>query len=329
MITAIIPIDLARRPFDIIKKAELIARHAKKENIKIVFGHNDRGTIYDYLFFKKIKQYKSVKIKSVKSKSQAINSSRLRNVAFQEVSTEFLLLLDVDIYPDFHIYFKYLKNIKNGIKPFYIFPCMYLTKYGSNKLLKNKSTTKELTNKFYAYSRKEFLHLASPSSITLMRSSDYLKLNGFNESYEGHGFEDFDFLIKLGRLYEIDFNHDDLLINKTARSPLFAVGFRKYLGELCLEILFEKDITFHLFHPKHNNKNYYSNRNINLEKFRSNYGLNLDSNTYSKPTLINDFLDICVKNGVEPHEYSILFENKPGHIDRYDTLRKKIRFLIK
>ncbi|MCZ4060269.1 galactosyltransferase-related protein [Pantoea sp. LMR881] len=329
MITAIIPIDLARRPFDIINKANLISQSAEKQNIKIIYGHNDRNTIFDRLFKQKISKSKASTIRTVKLKNTAINTAKMRNIAFDDIDTEYMLLLDVDIYPEFSLYFKYLNKMKNGDKPFYIFPCLYLTQYGTKKLARNKTNVDELSDLFFSFSRKEFLHLASPSSITLLKTKDYKKINGFNENYEGHGFEDFDFLLRLAKLHKINFEHSDLIVNRTARSPLFALGFRKYIGELCLDLLLEKDLTFHMFHTKDNNLNYYSNRNSNFEKFRLIHGKHLDQDAYSNPDLITSFLIQCSNRGIEVQDYSILFENKPGHIDRYDSLRKKIRFLFK
>ncbi|EFN6754086.1 capsular biosynthesis protein, partial [Escherichia coli] len=39
MLTAIIPIDLKRRPKDIIQKAISIAEATRENNFKIIFGH--------------------------------------------------------------------------------------------------------------------------------------------------------------------------------------------------------------------------------------------------------------------------------------------------
>lgn len=328
MISAIIPIDLARRPLDIIKKAKFIAECAEKNNISIIFGHNDRNSIYDNYFKTSIKKHDSSRVISIRSKKSNINTSKLRNIACHSVDTDFTLLLDVDIHPDFSVYFKYLNKIKNGDKNFYIFPCLYLTKYGSKMISKNKIDRAEMTERYYSYSRKEFLHLASPSSITLLKTEDYHKLNGFNEDYEGHGFEDFDFLIRLAKLHTINLQYEDFIVNKTARSPLFALGFRKYIGALCLELLLEKDLAFHIHHSKCNTLDYYSSRECNYEKFRLIHGDELNKNIYSHPDLINEFLVQCSMRGVEVKEYSILFENKPGHIDRYDSLKKKLRFLF-
>ncbi|MED9565385.1 glycosyltransferase [Escherichia coli] len=136
MLTAIIPVDLKRRPNDIIKKSIFMSKMAQERNIKIVFGHNNRFTKYDYKIVKELQKYNNVKINSLTNRSDSINPSLLRNFAFDFVDTEYIILLDVDIYPDFELFEKYKNKIKENINPFYVIPCLYLTKYGSESLKK-------------------------------------------------------------------------------------------------------------------------------------------------------------------------------------------------
>jgi predicted glycosyltransferase involved in capsule biosynthesis len=68
-----------------------------------------------------------------------------------------------------------------------------------------------MKKKFFDFSRKEFLHLASPSSITILKSDDYRMIKGFDERFRGHGYEDFDFLI---RLYELHGMLKNLMISR-------------------------------------------------------------------------------------------------------------------
>lgn len=329
MLTAIIPIDLKRRPKDILNKAISLAKKAYKENVKIIFGHNNRGNKYDKIFLNTLLKIPIVKIKSLEGCSEDINTSLLRNLAFSEVDSEYIILLDVDIHPDFQLFKKYLKKTLDNIKPFYILPCLYLTKFGSKLIIEKRVTTLQLKEKFFSFSRKEFLHLASPSSITIMRTNDYKVIGGFDTDYNGHGYEDFDFLVRLCELYKRFDKKTDFLIDKSARSPLFAVGFRKYIGEYCLEVLAEKDFAFHLYHEKDNNEKYYLARKSNYLLFSKKHQSSKINIEEKDTTLITHFVSHCMINNLSIHDYSILFENKPGHIDRYDTFKRKMRFLLK
>lgn len=97
MLTVIIPIDLSERAVDIIFKSIKLAKAAEKAQITIVFGHNDRGKLYDKVFKKYLINFQKVKIVSKSLSEQHINTSLLRNLAFSKVESENLVILDVDI----------------------------------------------------------------------------------------------------------------------------------------------------------------------------------------------------------------------------------------
>lgn len=327
MLTAIVPIDLQRRPRDIIQKALLLASAAEEKNIKVVFGYNNRSTRYDSLFLKRINKFRNIDISQSPEIIENINSSALRNLAFLKVTTENIILLDVDIYPDFDLFYNCAKEINSLSKPFIILPCLYLTATGSKQLLREKITTKVMCDKYFSFSRKEFLHLASPSSIVTMKRADYEKINGFDESFNGHGYEDFDFLVRLASYHKMINLESDFLTDLPHRSPLFAVGFRKTLGEVCLDSLIKKQIAFHLHHKKDNDENYYQSRKSNFNKFQELHSGNLSKLSHEK-SLLEIFISACREKNISYHDYSILFENKPGHIDRHDTFKRRLKFIF-
>lgn len=328
MFTIIIPIDLTFRPEDIFNKAVFIALEAEKEKIKVVFGLNDRKTFWDEKFYRVLSGYKSVVVNKIVGNNSNVNTSLLRNVAFEKVVTKYLVIYDIDIYPDFSMLYKYVNSLSNNVRPFYILPCLYLSRYGSTRLLSGIENLSTLKEKYFSFSRKEFLHLASPSSLTIMKSNDFVAINGFDIGYEGHGYEDFDFLLRLSKLYKIFDCCDDFYLDKVARSPLFAVGFRKYLGKLCIDCLLNKEFAFHLYHEK--DSSYHQSRVVNKNIFMGKHFIiaeNVDQ--VYEDTLIIDFINECRNRDLSIHDFSILFENKPGHIDRYETFKKKLRFLFK
>ena len=328
MLTAIIPIDLKRRSKDLIKKALALAEVAQQYKIKTIFGHNNRGTRYDLELISGLQKYPYTRINSANNVSENINSSLLRNLAFELVETDYIVLLDVDIYPDFELFIKYTDKIEKSVRPFYVLPCLYLTEFGTKLLKKKKVSVEEMKKKFFDFSRKEFLHLASPSSITILKSNDYRDIKGFDETYRGHGYEDFDFLVRLYELHGALKKFNDFLLDRTARSPLFAVGFRRYLGEACLEVLLEKDMAFHLHHEKDSRENYYLARQENYKKFIKAHSNNVYEQDGSHSTLLVPFVSLCTKEGKSVHDYAIFFDNKPGHVDRFDTLNRRINFLL-
>lgn len=62
----------------------------------------------------------------------------------------------MDIYPDFNLFEKYKEKIKSGIKPFYILPCLYLTKYGTSILNDRKASIESLKKSTLRFLGKSF-----------------------------------------------------------------------------------------------------------------------------------------------------------------------------
>jgi predicted glycosyltransferase involved in capsule biosynthesis len=328
MLTIIIPIDLHYRASDIIKKCKLLLANSEGKDVSFIFGHNNRNTKADKEFIKLFKNSSNSRLITAQFYSGEVNSSLLRNRAAAVVDTKYICLLDIDIWFDFVILEKYHKKLITNCEPFYVIPCLYLTKLGSDLLIKEKISSIKLIERYFSYSRKEFLHLASPSSITIMKIDDYNSLGGFDEKYSGHGYEDFDFLIRLFKMYNKLEYKDDFLSNNQARSPLFATGFRRYIGEFCLKLLLEKDIALHLHHKKVPILNYSNARKLNYEFFCNKYSSYCIGKVDYDSSLITTFIKLCNENSYNLIDYSILFDNKPGHIDRFDTLKRRIRFLI-
>ncbi len=326
-LTSLIPIDLKIRAKDIINKAELIASDAEKSNVKVIFGHNNRNTRQDKAFIKAIKNHSNVTLCQANNKSELINVSQLRNLAFQQVDTELIVLLDVDIFPDFALFMRCANEILNKSAPFHILPCLYLTKYGTDYLRK-KTSIEGLKEKYFSFSRKEFLHLACPSSIVVMKSSDYREIKGFNPAFNGHGYEDFDFLLRLAERYNRINKSADFLLETSHRSPLLSTGFRKELGMHCINALIEKKLTFHLYHARDNEDNYYQRRKLNYQLFSKLHQHDVSVDEHYSSSLLEEFIRVCKEKKVNYRTYSIYFDNKPGHTDRTDTLKRRVKLLF-
>ncbi|MDB8312194.1 hypothetical protein PNE73_21755, partial [Escherichia coli] len=40
------------------------------------------------------------------------------------------------------------------------------------------------------------------------------------------------------------------------------------------------------------------------------------------------FIQRCIDRGDDIRDYSIYFDNKPGHVDRYDTMYRKVKYIL-
>ena len=103
----------------------------------------------------------------------------------------------------------------------------------------------------------------------------------------------------------------DFFIDKTYVAPLFAQGFRGELAKLCLENLLKKKIAIHLFHKKVKDDYYKSrinNANIFINKIKALFIFEKKLPLKKYP-LLEKCYELCLKNGNDFSEFSILLKN--------------------
>ncbi|EJP5113265.1 capsular biosynthesis protein [Campylobacter coli] len=301
--SVIIPIDLDLRPFDILKKVKSILKRSSDE-VEIVFGHNDRGSIFDK-YLKRITKKNNVKLVSGKFYTRLICQSLLRNRAVEQCSSEFIYLMDVDCLFDEELSDGCINDIKNNKTPFIILFCLYLSRKGSREIFKH--TREEMFDKYIAFRKDLYLHLASPSASIFMKKTDYFAVGGFDEDFIGRGGEDFEFMIKLALYKNVIKPTKDLMVNKFYKAPLLSEGFRKYLTFNGLPYFFEKKVAFHIYHGRNRLRGYFrqydKNSNILQEKIK--LASNLEDNGAS---LIEFYEQLCKKYNVSVDKYAVLFD---------------------
>ncbi|WP_426939668.1 galactosyltransferase-related protein [Campylobacter coli] len=301
--SVIIPIDLDLRPFDILKKVKSILKRSSDE-VEIVFGHNDRGSIFDK-YLKRITKKNNVKLVSGKFYTRLICQSLLRNRAVEQCSSEFIYLMDVDCLFDEELSDGCINDIKSDKNPLIILFCLYLSKKGSREVFKH--TREEMFDKYIAFRKDLYLHLASPSASIFMKKEDYFAVGGFDEDFIGRGGEDFEFMIKLALYKNVIKPTKDLMVNKFYKAPLLSEGFRKYLTFNGLPYFFEKKVAFHIYHGRNRLRGYFrqydKNSNILQEKIK--LASNLEDNGAS---LIEFYEQLCKKYNVSVDKYAVLFD---------------------
>ncbi|EAC1803623.1 capsular biosynthesis protein [Campylobacter coli] len=302
--SVIVPIDLTLRPFDILKKVKSILQRSSEE-VEIVFGHNDRRGIFDK-YLKKITKKNNVKLISGKFYTRLICQSLLRNRAVEQCSSEFIYLMDVDCLFDEELSDSCINDIKNNKTPFIILSCLYLSRKGSREIFKH--TREEMFDKYIAFRKDLYLHLASPSANIFMKKTDYFNIGGFDEEFMGHGGEDFEFMIKLALYKNTIKPTKDLMLNKFYKAPLLSEGFRKYLSFSGLPYFFDKKIVFHLHHNRNKLRGYFKQyrKNSNLLQEKIKFDSSLEENGDS---LIKFYEELCKKYNVSIDKYSVLFDS--------------------
>ena len=336
MISAVIPVDLDRRPISLLYRLNRLLSAAHDQGLQVAIGHNDRGSAYDSML-KAICTRHKVRLATGRFYEGEVNSALLRNAGMRIVDTCLTLLLDADIYLQVDVLQKMICAVNSEKKPFQIIPCLYLSRQGSSKLIRRRTNSDQLLSSYLQFKRSHFLHLAVPSSVVLFQTEDFERAGGFDEGFRGHGYEDLDFLLRLAWLHGEIPKNETLLADTPVRAPLLASGFRSQLARLTLPALLNRQIAFHLWHSSKKDR-YYEARERNAETFKSKLMSQLQipeskaSELRAPPpldlTLIDAWSEMCRGKNVDAREYSILFDNRPGHTDRFDTPMRRMKYLL-
>jgi len=111
-----------------------------------------------------------------------------------------------------------------------------------------------------AESDKNLLHFVRGSSCIVINRQQLIEMGGHDESFDGHGAEDFELLHRLSVHYPIAARPVDYSVN-TGSGPIKEYrGFRAYFalyGEDCQQ---GGCVLVHLYHPKRQIRGYYQHR---------------------------------------------------------------------
>ncbi|MBS4406777.1 galactosyltransferase-related protein [Campylobacter vulpis] len=302
----IIPVDLKLRPFDILKKVKLILQRAD-ESTELIFGHNDRGSLYDKKLKKLIAPHKNAKLASKPFYKELICQALLRNEAFKLSSCEYIYLMDVDCLLDEEVNLSCVKELASGQSEFMFLPCFYLSPKGSRAVL--KKSRQELFDAFVSYKKDLFISLAVPSACIFMKRADYIAIKGFDESFRGRGGEDFDFMLRLALFKKALTPSKDLMDNVFYKAPMLSSGFRKYLAHFCLPYFFEKRVIFHIHHGRNRLRSYFRRYKQNAQILEQKcYFKDENVSPYGK-SLLELYESLCHKYEINLDTYSILFND--------------------
>lgn len=306
-------VDMSYRKIDLIKKTIIFIKNSKSLGCPIVLAYRRRSVVDD-MIMKLIIWISSASITLVKVKynHQKINNSILRNSALQATKTKYVIFSDIDLFFDQKIIEHMLEEAEK--QNFSMIPVLYLSKYGTKTFLRHKNFMK-IIHQWLNFDFTVFLHIAICSSFMCVKRDDVKKIYGFDEQYYGHGYEDFDFMLRIINLYHPQLiTPEQASIDEPYISPLLAKGFRAEIGTFTIENILRKNIAFHLFHKK--NKTYYTedrkrNKMIFLKKFSVQQNEAPYSFIHSIPRLIPVFYSLCQKLNMSAHEYAILFNTCP------------------
>ncbi|MDR1976548.1 MAG: hypothetical protein LBQ18_06100 [Campylobacteraceae bacterium] len=328
-VTLIIPIDISRRSKEIFKRAVMLAEQISKEGFSAIFSINFKDNSIDNRLFSTLSSIKN--ITAIKTKGDNMPLAKIRNAAISQVKTEYILFLDVDIVFDSDVVRYAIHKAMNTKSQMAMIPCLYLTKKG-NDLVKKGCSTKQMVDHFFNFRRDLIMHIAFPTSLICVDTRSIKEIEGFDENFYGHGYEDFDFMVRLLSHKGLMPIQESILVDSPYITLILMEGLRADIAKTSIEELISKKYMLHLHHKKDINDIYYILRNRNAKYFYDKWKSILDKKgTASQPSksFLLCFLDFCTDNNIKIHDYQVLFDPIPRHMWRNFTLFDYIKSNIK
>lgn len=334
-LTALVTIDLGRRHRQLVERVDTQAFHLATAGIAVVVAHNDRGGHWDQrLKDMAVRWPSSSRLVSHALDSGIPNNSMLRNFGARHILTTHMALLDADIFPDTGLLREMYDSVSSGAEPFAMAPCLYLTVSGSRYVQSGKPIA-EIYKRYLRFDKSQFHHLASPSSVMIFSVADFAAIGGFCEDYRGHGYEDFDFMIRLALAKKAIKTSAEFLVDRPYHAPLLADGFRAVLSILCLNRMLDRKFALHLHHDKQARDPYYMERVSNADLFKRRMESLLieqppEAAQRSARSILSDaFFDNCEKRGIDSAHYYVLFDARPDFMSRPVGLIRRIRRFLR
>jgi len=147
------------------------------------------------------------------------NKSKLLNTHIKKIKSDYVWMYDVDVYLDVDYVLSQLPTDIQLVRPFEFI--LHLSESESTYLFKsNLIKTKKSENKLnHAFGKYSFI----------LKTNYFTQIEGYDEKYEGWGFQDLDLISRLPR--------------------------KIYSG-------YTKNIAFHLYHPHSSRENYKKNKEL-------------------------------------------------------------------
>jgi len=195
----------------------------------------------------------------ISSAFKSFSLARARNYGAIHASTPVVIFHDVDFLAPTETYSKLTHEVgrcqlATEPKNFFCVPVAFLTPKGTDRFLKKEEVSlKESMS-------EDYRAIVYGSSCLVMNRAHLLSIGGHDESYKGHGAEDFELLHRLGTLFPIAEKPKQYSTNFGSGTIDEYKGFRAYFA-LFGKSAYEKDIVFvHLYHPKRNIRGYYKHK---------------------------------------------------------------------
>lgn len=308
-LTIVIPLDFHRRSWDLYRRVKRFVHTFAGQPVQLIFGCNAAPQFWVKCLQRLIAPHANIQLCLVEAEASSL--AKLRNAAIAAVKTPYVLFLDVDIVPDQQLVDLAYQQVIHHPQQIGMFPCLYLSKSGS-KLI-SKTSAAEFKDHYYDFRRDLILHLAFPCSIVLCDMASVREIGGFDEQFIGHGYEDFDFMLRLFQHKGLIEYSADILVDEPYLAPLMSVGLRAVLAKPFLDSLIQSVYFLHNFHKKDKEDYYYKKRANNKDLFINKYeNFKYEKLHFNKLTLLNCFFNEVIEEKNSP-KYVVLWAELKGY----------------
>lgn len=218
-----------------------------------------------------------VQLISLKTRWKRFSLARARNCGVWAATTDVLVFHDVDFIGSPIIYQRLAREITgrqmyHQAEQFFCVPVAFLTDQSTREYLEHFPT--EFNPALWKFDGLEpkrgdtVLNFVRGSSCIVANRENLISMGGHDESYDGHGAEDFELLHRLSKRFPIADKPADYSLNTGSGVIDGYRGFRAYFalyGDACLQ---SGCILVHLYHPPRKLWGYYQDKR-NFAKLRS------------------------------------------------------------
>jgi len=271
ILSVIIPLDIDDdNDFRINRLENILKIFSNNKKIELVVVNSGKKDKYKKLVSLICKQTPNVKYISCQM-LKIYSAAYARNIGAKLAIGKYLLFFDVDLLVDTNFVNTILSDILSFKykKEYHIYPCCYLEETFSKKIeaLGTKVNFTKIKESYLRGYNDKVLYLAVNTSTILVNKEHFIEIGMYNETFKGHGYEDFELI---HRLYINDTPYaikEDYLIDFKTNFPSQYKGFRKYFSYKALPNFFRDMYTIHLWHPRPLTSKYYKVRKTNQKYF--------------------------------------------------------------
>lgn len=278
-VALVVPLDLSRRPLNLLRRLKALVGSPWPAGCRqIVIAHTDYGSRWDQHLRDWVRLQRAhrgealrhVPIERRPSES-GIPLARLRNAGTAATTTRDVVFADVDLLFGHDLLVRAAALRDRQGWPHLPLPFLYLPADAPASLAKLAHAGADLQPLLDALVQApggpRLDGFAVNSSLMLVDRDHVLAIGGFDEGYSGHGFEDYDLLMRLAAPHLPVPLPAAALRNEPARGATEAVGFRSVLSRLALPAVADGLFALHVHHWRPKGDGYFEARQPNYERF--------------------------------------------------------------